>query len=216
MYLGRRVGIVILCCLVVVGIAGIGYVWLRQQQSIDNIPVGHFNGELVLKPMSDGRFMELFAPYSYVDGQGEPWDVPAGAKVDGASIPKPLWSTIGGPFEGKYRNASVIHDYYCDTKTRSWEATHRVFYEAMLANGVDLKLAQLMFYAVYRFGPRWEFEMALNHSGYSGPVAYSADFDEDELKSAAEAINSGDVQLSKLLAQAKAERLRTDTRGDSW
>jgi Protein of unknown function (DUF1353) len=43
--------------------------------------------------------------------------VPAGAIVGGASIPQVFWSIIGGPFEDKYREASVIHDYYCEQKS---------------------------------------------------------------------------------------------------
>lgn len=189
-----------------------GGIWYFTRETIDNIRVGRFQGDLIWKALEDGRYMELVAPYSYIDGRGETWDVPAGAKVDGASIPAPLWSAIGGPFEGKYRNASVIHDYYCDTKSRHWEATHRVFYEAMLANGVERKLAQLMFYAVYRFGPRWEYELALNHS-ISGPTEYAAKYDSAELSRVAEALNKGEVPLSQLLADAKAKRMETDSRG---
>ena len=156
--------------------------------------------------------MELLAPYSYSDGQGVAWDVPKGTKVDGASIPKPLWGAIGGPFEGKYRNASVIHDHFCVTKTRYWEATHRVLYEAMLANGVEKKLAQLMFYTVYRFGPRWESDFSLNHSGDNAPTEYFANYDQAELDRVAEAISKGVVPLSELLAQAKEKRVQTDKR----
>ena len=47
------------------------------------------------------------------------WTAPKGAKVDGASIPQLFWTPIGGPFEGKYRYASVIHDTECDATIES-------------------------------------------------------------------------------------------------
>ncbi|WP_288933860.1 DUF1353 domain-containing protein [uncultured Sphingomonas sp.] len=104
----------------------------------------------------DGRHVRLVQPFTFVDATGLRWDVPAGTMVDGASIPQPFWSLIGGPFEGKYRDASIIHDRYCVTKDRPWQKVHRMFYEAMLVSGVEPMKAKLMYYAVYRFGPRWE------------------------------------------------------------
>jgi len=211
----RPLGLVLGVALVVLLLAAGGtYAWLLNPSTRDNIRLGRFDGELVLRPLPDGRLMQLVKPFSYIDGTGETWDVPAGAKVDGASIPRPLWSIVGGPFEGKYRNASVIHDHYCKEQTRYWEATHRVFYEAMLASGENLKRAQLMFYAVYRFGPRWEISepMGLNYRGYRGPdiTVFEAKFDEHELAEAAALINRGDVSLSQLVSDAKAKRLKTD------
>jgi hypothetical protein len=87
------------------------------------------------------------------------WSVPSGTRVDGASIPSVFWSIIGAPYTGKYREASVIHDYFCETKSRHWKAVHRVFLDGMLARGVDKIQAQLMYLAVYRFGPRWDFDV---------------------------------------------------------
>jgi uncharacterized protein DUF1353 len=120
---------------------------------------GRFAGELVLKVLSDGRTMELVQPFSYVDSKGVAWPVPARTKVDGASIPTAFWSIIGAPYSGKYREASVIHDYYCATRSRHWKAVHKVFLDGMLARGVDGLQAKLMYLAVYRFGPRWDFDV---------------------------------------------------------
>lgn len=65
------------------------------------------------------------------------------------------WSFIGGPFEGKYRNASVIHDVACDLALRRWEDVHEAFFNAMRAGGVEVIKAKIMYGAVYHFGPRW-------------------------------------------------------------
>lgn len=92
---------------------------------------------------------------TYLDPYCRSWVAPAGAIVDGASIPQFAWSIIGGPFEGKYRDASVIHDVACREKNAPWEYIHLVFYYAMLANGSDPLKAKIMYAAVYHFGSRW-------------------------------------------------------------
>jgi Protein of unknown function (DUF1353) len=92
---------------------------------------GRYLGRLILEPLIDGRRMQLVQPFGFLDENQIRWPVPSGTKVDGASIPKVLWPLIGGPFEGKYRYASVIHDYYCDTRLRPWRMVHRVFYNAI-------------------------------------------------------------------------------------
>jgi hypothetical protein len=115
---------------------------------------GRFKGEVVAKFLHDGRNMQLEKPFGYVDPRGRTWDVPAGTVTDGASIPRVLWVSYP-PFTGQYRAAAVIHDYYCQTKTRSWRDTHEVFYNAMRTAAVADRTAKAMYGAVYHFGPRW-------------------------------------------------------------
>jgi hypothetical protein len=104
---------------------------------------------------NDTRKMRLIAPFSYVDPNGVTWTAPAGWVIDGASIPVFAWSVIGGPFNGRYRDASVIHDVACDQKVQPWEMVHEAFYWAMMASGVEAWRAKVMYAAVYHFGPRW-------------------------------------------------------------
>lgn len=108
-----------------------------------------------LEWLGDGRSMRLTSPFAFIQAGGTPWPVPAGSVVDGASIPRVFWSLIGGPFEGRYRDASIVHDHFCVTRDRPWPQTHRVFYDAMICSGVAPLKAKVMYYAVYRFGPRW-------------------------------------------------------------
>lgn len=103
----------------------------------------------------DGRSMRVLKPFAFIDKSTVRWSVPSGTETDGASIPKQFWTIMGGPFEGSYRDAAVVHDRYCDTRTRRWEDTHAMFYDAMLASGVGSTRAWLMYKAVERFGPRW-------------------------------------------------------------
>lgn len=124
---------------------------------------GSFVGKVVAEWLPDGRGMKLIEPFSYLDPRGSRWDAPVGWVVDGASIPQIAWSVIGGPFEGKYRNASVIHDVACDQKSRPWVEVHRAFYTAMLASEVDPIRAKIMYAAVYYGGPRWERKVTVNN-----------------------------------------------------
>lgn len=117
--------------------------------------MGRYEGKLVVTWHPDGRHMELNDSFAFIDGKALRWDVCKGAQIDGASIPQILWPIAGSPYTGKYRDASVVHDYYCSIRTRTSDATHRMFYEAMLVSGVTLRRANLMYAAVKYAGPRW-------------------------------------------------------------
>ena len=115
-----------------------------------------FIGRTVLRMGNDGRSMTLVEDLAFKDSAGATWKVPAGATVDGASVPQAFWSIAGSPFAGNYRNAAIIHDYYCQTRSRPWQDVHKMFLEAMIASAVPESQAQLLYLAVYRFGPRWD------------------------------------------------------------
>jgi hypothetical protein len=121
-----------------------------------NAPLGRFEGEVIAVWDTDGRNMTLRQDFAYIDSQERRWLAPANSVINGASIPQGFWSLIGGPFEGRYRNASVVHDVGCHRMTESWEDVHQMFYEACLAGGVEETQAKMMYYAVYHFGPRWQ------------------------------------------------------------
>ena len=59
---------------------------------------GHYDGEPVTKWNPDGRTMTLLTELRYTDPHGEVWVAPIGSVVDGASMPRYLWSVMGGPF----------------------------------------------------------------------------------------------------------------------
>jgi hypothetical protein len=119
---------------------------------------GRFVGDVVAKWDANGRDMTLVDPFAYVDPHATRWDAPAGAVVNGASIPRAFWSLIGGPFEGRFRNASVVHDVACVDRDRPWQAVHRMFHDACRCGDVGAAKAGAMYYAVYHFGPRWTVE----------------------------------------------------------
>lgn len=102
-----------------------------------------------------GRKMRLLEDTHYISPQGVDWVGPKGWDIDGASIPKAFWCTVGGPYEDFYRDASVFHDVACDQRKARWQDVHLMFYTAMRCSGVDEERAKVMYAAVYRFGPRW-------------------------------------------------------------
>jgi hypothetical protein len=117
------------------------------------------------KPSDYFRDMKVIAPFGFIDSKGIHWDVPEGAITNGASVPVGTWNLVGGPFDGLYREAAVIHDYFVEQGllgkgTRSVQDTNRVFYEAMRARGVSEDLAKVMYTAVQLFGPTWEVRAA--------------------------------------------------------
>jgi Protein of unknown function (DUF1353) len=120
-----------------------------------------FVGELKLKPNpvdASGKTKLLDEDLYFVDSASLVWKAGAGDVTDGASIPELLQPIIGGPWEAAYLPAAVMHDHYTDDvhKVRTWQATARMFYAAMIVKNVEIIRAKLMYYAVYSFGPHWD------------------------------------------------------------
>jgi hypothetical protein len=115
------------------------------------------------EPWSVFRLRQAFR---FDDPNGLAWEVPAGTSVNGASIPRAFWTLIGSPFTGRYFGASVIHDHYCVTRSRTAHDTHRMFFYGMRARDVPVAQAKAMYWAVATFGPDWALER-----GAEGPAA---------------------------------------------
>lgn len=190
-----------------------------MSDSIKQSASPRYDGSAVVELLDEGRRVKLVNDFGYIDQYGSRWDVPAGAIVDGASIPRVLWSIIGGPFEGPYRIASVIHDWFCDLRTRPWRAVHRMFYEAMVVSGVAHGRAALMYGGVYWGGPRWSATVEHNldlllsrHRGSSDsltrafhmrlPAAsgtrYRYAFGDEDVAALAAAISASDLSIDKV------------------
>jgi hypothetical protein len=116
---------------------------------------GQFYGVPVTRWMPDGERMTLLNDFAYVDPNTHIWQAKAGTLIDGASIPRAFWTVVGSPFTGQYRNASIIHDYYCQNRHQSHNATHFMFYRACRCGGCGVVQAKMLFYAVWHFGPKW-------------------------------------------------------------
>lgn len=73
--------------------------------------------------------------YQYADGRTV--TMPAGFMTDGASIPRILWSSVGSPFNGTYREPAFLHDYLYQTGyCRGRADADSTFLNAMKEHGV--------------------------------------------------------------------------------
>lgn len=138
---------------------------------------GQFQGPLDVRFMSvrsgDGytiEMVQLLNAFSYRDSAGNLWEVPEGYLSDGASIPELLWIALGGPYSGPYREAAVLHDFYCYTKSRKWSDVHNVFFEAALNRGTPAWKAKYMYAGILLKGPRWPDP---ERSGYNRQLIYA-------------------------------------------
>lgn len=118
-----------------------------------------------LRQAGEDRDMRLLSDFAFIDSRGIRWDAPAGRTINGASIPEILWSKIvGTPYIGDYRRASVVHDVACEDRVKPHEEVHRMFYDAVLCDGVSEERAFLMYAAVRLFGPKWPSRAARQRS----------------------------------------------------
>jgi len=146
-----------------------------------------FHGDVIVKwlnePGGKERKMQLIKKFGYTDKAGKKWFIPEGWVIDGASIPKIFWDKMGSPYVGNYRRASVVHDYYCDIKTRSWQEVHKMFYEASIAGGTTKTKAKIMYLAILMGGPRWDLDIVGKEKMIGEtrfPSFNAADYDELE------------------------------------
>ncbi len=148
-------------------VAGCDYIpasWLKKVSSLTSgaISANSFSGtiqaEFVIpvKPDDNFRDMKLLNAITYVDPRGVKWEVPAGYITNGASVPWGLWNIVGGPYDGPYRDAAVVHDYYTEFKLRPWEDTHRMYYEASIARGISESRAGVMYAGLLVGADRWD------------------------------------------------------------
>jgi Protein of unknown function (DUF1353) len=180
-------------------------------------PWGFYSGAPITRWEPDGRTMTVMSELRYTDPQGMVWIAPGGSVVDGASIPRSLWSIMGGPFEGRYRNASVLHDVAYDQHNRPWQDCDRMFYNAMRCSGVSAVEAGTMYYALYKFGRHWKFpikkakklskkeRMAMAQPAEPAEVMRAEPVDRISIDQAREWIRRAEPSLEQIEQRADAE-----------
>jgi len=174
---------------------------------------GYYDGEPVTKWNPDGRTMTLLTELRYTDPKGNVWVAPIGSLVDGASIPRYLWSIMGGPFEGRYRNASVLHDVAYGDRKRPWQDCDRMFYYAMRCSGVSAVESKTMFYALYKFGHHWKFPIKrakpVKYEGQlvarAAPIPRAIPVNPAEINEAHDWIQNADPSLEQIEQRANTE-----------
>ena len=161
---------------------------------------GSFSGPVETRWESDGITMVLLNELRYTDPYGEVWIAPAGSRVNGASIPRAFWTMIGGPFNGKYRKASVLHDVAYEQQSRPWEEVDRMFYNAMRCSGVGALTAKTMYYALRRHGTHWKHRQALPATD---TPARSSAVGPGEVSEIQNWVRQNDPSLDQIEARAK-------------
>jgi hypothetical protein len=184
-----------------------------EQAALGGGTWGYYSGDPVTRWNSDGRTMTLLTELRYTDPQGIIWVAPAGSVVDGASIPRYLWSIMGGPFEGQYRNGSVLHDVAYGEHKLPWQDCDRMFYNAMRCSGVNAVQAKTMYYTLYKFGHHWKFPIKrAKPVKYEGALVRRAEeipravaVNPAEIEQARDWIRSTDPSLEQIEQRANAE-----------
>lgn len=117
--------------------------------------LGSFSGnpktEWLIDSTGEDRNMQLLEEFTYTDPNGKVWVAPKGSVVNGASIPRPLWSTVGSPYTDDYRRASVVHDVACGLPGISRKHVDVMFFYACRAGGCNPLQAKIL-YAGVRIG----------------------------------------------------------------
>ncbi|WP_040433763.1 DUF1353 domain-containing protein [Chlorobium ferrooxidans] len=84
--------------------------------------------------------MKLLEDFSFIDPDGKVWCAPKDSVINGASIPRPLWSTVRLPYTDDYHRASIVHDVACESNAISRNAADVMFFiHAELVGAVLLK-----------------------------------------------------------------------------
>lgn len=155
-YLGIKLaGLFVMGLAAGLGATAAGWMDLKKGDTGD---FGKFPRPPVVELLDNGRQLRLLEDFAYIDPHGTVWSAPKDAIVDGASIPRVFWTFTGGPLEGQFRNASIVHDVACDRMAVPSEKVHQMFYEACRCGGVPENEASLLYAAVYHFGPHWDIQ----------------------------------------------------------
>ncbi|MGD9331294.1 MAG: DUF1353 domain-containing protein [Desulfobacterales bacterium] len=112
-----------------------------------------FSGDPITQ-WTRARNMRLVKAFSYEDPAGVLWEAPEGAEINGATIPRALWTSIGAPYVGNYRRATIVHDYFVgelsnpDVSPTERKAADRMFYHACRHDGCSRKFAGILYIGV--------------------------------------------------------------------
>ena len=140
----------------------VGYYWGSLSSTFAVVSSDAVSGRFLGTPnatwLPSGRDMKLLSDFVFIDSRGRSWIAEKDRVVNGASIPQFLWSIVGGPYEGKYRYASIVHDAECERMNSPSSDVHRMFYDACRAGGVSEREAKYLYWAVANYGPSWSIE----------------------------------------------------------
>ncbi len=112
-----------------------------------------FSGEPLTR-WNGTRNMTLEEDFYFIDKDNKKWNAPKGSCINGATIPRVLWASVGSPYTGCYRRASVIHDVavgeLCNPKVtnKQRKLADKMFHEACLHDGCNEEFAFILYIGV--------------------------------------------------------------------
>jgi Protein of unknown function (DUF1353) len=116
---------------------------------------GQFSGDpqavWLTEDGTEDRDMRVLQPFSFTDPAGKIWPAPKDSIVDGASIPRALWTIVGSPYTGDYRRASIVHDVACQdagNNSKKRRAADRMFFHACRAGGCSIWQSTILYLGV--------------------------------------------------------------------
>lgn len=116
------------------------------------INVGCLKRRPVSEPVCKSACRQLVEHFEYHDPEtARFFVVPPGFHWDGTSIPRALWSVLGGPFNPKYEIAGLIHDYLYRLDVHDdlpRQIADEIFYDILRLEGVSWFRAQEMYWGV--------------------------------------------------------------------
>ena len=121
-----------------------------------------FVGELKLQRDPNGKpTYTTLSDFSFLDSTGKTWSVPQGFLFTGSSIPRVAWVAISP--SGEAAAAFVLYEYFVIQRNVPSSAVNQMFYEALVAIGVEPLQAKVLYVAVKSFGP--SFDVASQKAG---------------------------------------------------
>lgn len=143
----------------------------------------------------------LLADFGFQDRNGRQWIAKRGAVLDGSSF-APLFEKLAGyPFVGEHRRAALLHDYFSQGLEQDWKAVRRMYYEALIAEGMSDQQAKTDYAVAMATAERWE---QADSGCYSHchttatPLRWRPDITEAELKPVLEFVDNGAPSLDDI------------------
>lgn len=171
---------------------------------------GSFSGnpktEWLIDAAGADRDMKVIEDFWYLDPNDRKWLAPAKSTINGASIPRPLWSMVGSPYTDDYRRASIVHDVACNDPTVARKDADVMFFHACRAGGCSPLQARWL-YAGVRIGA-WAGaslpEVSMSKETLLFRVPFKASSDEQFLQGKFQTLAS---ELANLSDDASIEEL---------
>lgn len=163
-----------------------------------------FEGKVVVEVLDDVELdhkLRLLEDFSFRDEHGKLWLVPAGAAIDGTSLPHTLRALPGLPPETEFRKASVVHDYYTRTRQDTWRDVRHMLYSASLYEGLSPAEAKLLYAAVYAGSWRWEPRTSSCYRSCHAAatmLAWQPDVTQNELQPVVDWLHQTDPSLQEI------------------